>query len=148
VLHVIATTDIDASADTVWALAGAFDRLDRWVPHVSGLLCAGQGVGAVRRFTVGGHTMEERQVARDESNRSYSYRLLEGPLPVADYEATITVEPLDAFGARVSLSARCEPVGIDTARCEGMLREAYRHCLLNLSDLAERAEAAFRDAHR
>ena len=146
-LNIVETSDIEASADTVWALVGAFDRLD-WVPNVTGISCVGQGVGATRRFTVDRHTMKERQVARDESGRSYSYHLLEGPLPVADYEATIAVEPLDVFGARVSLSARCEPVNVDVARCEWMLRKAYRHCLMNLRRLAEQAESALRHAHR
>jgi hypothetical protein len=144
-MEIAETVEIHAPADRGWAIAGAFDGLDRWVPGVEDLRCAGSGPGSIRRFAVNGHEMEERQTARDEAARSYSYTITRGPVPVTGYCATLSVIPLSPDRSVVQWAARFEPDGIDADACEWLLRRSYRAGLENLRRLLEgegRAAAA------
>lgn len=118
--------EIGAPADRVWELAGAFDSLDRWMPGVRQVRCTGGGIGGRRTFLIGGHSVEERQTARDDRERSYSYRLEHGPVPVTDYHATIAVTPLDGGRSMVRWSASYQPADGDPLACERLLRRSYR----------------------
>ena len=45
----------------------------------------------------GGGTIVEEQIARDEAGCSYTYAIIESPLPVANYESTIAVEQTGGY---------------------------------------------------
>ncbi len=131
------TREIAVGADRVWAMAGDFAGLALWVSGVDRFACTGDGIGAVRTFLLAGQAMEERQMARDDANRSYSYALCRGPVPVAGYRATIAVTPLGPGRSQVTWSASYRPVGIAPERCERLLRSSYRANLERLKDRLE-----------
>lgn len=141
-MEIAETVEIPVPADLAWAIAGAFGGLDRWVPGVEGLYCAGTGIGGTRRFSIGAHEMVERQTARDEAARTYSYVIERGPVPVTGYCATITVTPLPAGRSEVRWASRFEPEGISPDKCERMFRRSYRAGLDSLSRLLEGAGPA------
>ena len=67
----------------------------------SGELESGTGdqVGTVRRLTgPSGELFRERLLALDDTARSYTYELMEGPFPVRSYEATLRVTPVTDTG--------------------------------------------------
>jgi Polyketide cyclase / dehydrase and lipid transport len=101
------------SAEQIWGRIGDFQGLDTWHPGIAG--CTAQEGGEVRELTLGGgEKIIERCLA--QSDRSYSYRILDpGPLPVSDYEATITVSDDEAGGSVVHWRATFEPVGASEA---------------------------------
>jgi hypothetical protein len=60
---------------------------------------AGDQVGAVRRFTVGGRVTRQVLLAHSDLERSYSYGFVgDCPFPVVDYCATLRVLPIIADG--------------------------------------------------
>jgi uncharacterized protein YndB with AHSA1/START domain len=108
---VYASAIIPADADQVWRLAGDFNGLPGWHPAIAeSKLTAGESaatVGAVRELTLGdGGKVVEKQVARDEAGRSYTYDFLESPFPVRTYRSTFRVAPVtDGNQAFVEWSA-------------------------------------------
>lgn len=86
---------VDANPATVWKMVGNFNGLDVWHPVVvnSELLKGlNDQAGSERLLTLGnGATITEKLVAYSEQDKSYSYQILKSPLPVSNYESTITV---------------------------------------------------------
>ena len=79
-----------ASAETVWAAIGAFGSLADWHPAVESLE-PGEG-GKLRRLHItGGALFVERLEQHDDHARSYTYTILESPVPVTDYHSTLSV---------------------------------------------------------
>ena len=87
---------IPASIEDVWAVAGNFGGLADWVPPiVSSALASGATggeVGDMREIVLdGGPTFIETQTARSDDDRTYSYSIPDGVLPVKGYEGTIAL---------------------------------------------------------
>jgi hypothetical protein len=98
-----AEIEIAASADDVWALTGDFGGIG-WMPGIESVAVDGDD----RTIVTSGMTVVERLVARDEDNRTITYKIVEGPVPVDSHEATIAVVPA-GDGSRVSWSVTTEP---------------------------------------
>jgi len=89
--------DIDAPPDVVWDLAGDPGASDIWIPVVSSVRVDGD----IRYVTmVGGGTLRERLVDRDEQLRTFSYEILDGVPNLLEHRGTIRVEEIPA-GSRV-----------------------------------------------
>ena len=99
----------DVSAEEMWRRIGDFHGLAAWHPGVAG--STPQEGGEVRELALrDGDKVVERRVA--QTDRSYTYRILDpGPLPVADYEATIAVRGGEAGGSVVDWRATFTPAG-------------------------------------
>jgi len=104
------STDLNVSADQVWQLVGNFNALPDWHPEVekSQLTKKGQE----RRLSlVGGGTVVERLEAMDQKSRTYSYSIVDSPLPIKNYKATIKVTgkgPGGKGGCQVEWSSEFE----------------------------------------
>ncbi len=93
---------INAPAQAVWEIMGAFDELHQWHPAVSASeISVGQVPqrGAIRRLTLGeGEVLiDETLTAYSDEQTQYSYVINgfpQGSLPLADYAATVRVVPL------------------------------------------------------
>ena len=60
----------------------------------------------------GGGAIVERLESVDEKERTYSYAILQGPLPVANYVATLKVrEAEEGEGCEVEWSSEFSPAG-------------------------------------
>jgi hypothetical protein len=84
------STNLNASADQVWQMIGKFNALPDWHPAVekSELTEAGQ----TRTLSlVGGGKIIEKLETIDDNARTYSYSIVDSPLPVENYTATIKV---------------------------------------------------------
>ena len=84
------STDLNASADQVWKMIGGFNTLPDWHPAVekSELNEAGE----TRTLSIaGGATIVEKLESVDDGARTYTYSIVDSPLPVSNYKATITV---------------------------------------------------------
>ena len=84
------STDLNVSADDAWKLIGNFNALPDWHPLVekSELTKKGQE----RRLSlVGGGTIIERLENIDAKTRTYTYSIIDSPLPVKNYKATLKV---------------------------------------------------------
>ena len=87
------TVKLDANAKDVWEMIGAYDSLTKWLPMVKEIEVEGEGVGAIRKlFLEDGSVVVERLEEVDEKNMTYTYSIVESPLPVKDYIATLQVK--------------------------------------------------------
>lgn len=109
------------SPAALWELVGAPERLAAWHPAIAQSPVQGDS----RTCTLAdGATIQERITAHSDAERRYSYRIVEGPLPMRDYQSTLSVEP-EGDGARLTWEAQFEAVGAPAADVESMVRGLY-----------------------
>ena len=91
-MHVFRSMIIDAEIDRVWASVRAFDGVARWNPGVvratleSG---APTATGTVRALEIAdGTVFRETLLAHSDTERFYTYDIIESPLPVTGYVST------------------------------------------------------------
>ena len=81
---------LNATPDEVWALIGGFQSLPDWHPAVES--STREDIGGVehrRLGLAGGGEILEKNLGGD--TMSVGYEIIDSPLPVADYKATISV---------------------------------------------------------
>lgn len=83
-----AETTIDRPADEVWATIGNFGELT-WMPGVD--TCELEGEDRV--LGMFGMRIVERQLRRDDAQRTLTYGIVDGDMKPELHEATITVTP-------------------------------------------------------
>lgn len=130
--QVIAT--IRASAPDAWNLVGDFGAIGKWLPGVTECRCEGAGIGMLRRlrFANGGSVVERLEEMND-AERFYSYRIIEGSLPVSDYYATIWVRPAyDAPSCTVEWSGTFLPRGVPDSDARMLIESIYQAAIDNL----------------
>jgi Polyketide cyclase / dehydrase and lipid transport len=78
------------STDALWKKVGDFCGIAAWHPAIE--KCVLSADGKQRTLSLkGGGTIVEALEKWDDANRSYTYTILSGPLPVANYHSTISV---------------------------------------------------------
>jgi hypothetical protein len=78
------------STDALWKKVGDFCGISAWHPAIE--KCVLSADGKQRTLSLkGGGTVVEALENWDDANRSYTYTILSGPLPVANYHSTISV---------------------------------------------------------
>ncbi len=128
---------IAAPARRVWELVGAFNALPDWHPAVEKSEIEGEDgrKGTVRRLSIigGGGTIVERLEDVDDNARRYSYSILQGPRPVANYQATIRVnEEEDGKSCTVEWSSEFDAAGTPEADAVNAIEGVYKAGLENL----------------
>jgi len=84
---------IDAPIENVWEYVRVFNGLPLWLPGVTDSHIedgkSGDQVGCIRNFGLaGGQRMREQLIAMSEVTHSWTYKLLEGPMPISNYVPT------------------------------------------------------------
>ncbi|MGU3360375.1 SRPBCC family protein [Methylobacterium sp. M6A4_1b] len=132
-IEVSRSRDIPAPPAAVWALIGGFCAIALWHPQVAACESSGtrndvdrEDNEPMRRLVVAGGlgTLVEAETRRDEAGMSYSYAFIEGPLPVAAYNATLQVRP-NGTGATVVWSATFDPAGMSEAEARADIEGVY-----------------------
>jgi hypothetical protein len=78
------------STDALWKKVGDFCGISAWHPAIE--KCVLSSDRKQRTLSLkGGGTIVEALENWDDTKRSYSYAILSGPLPVANYHSTISV---------------------------------------------------------
>jgi hypothetical protein len=75
----------------------------------------------------------EELVARDDANRSYTYRIVEGPLPVRNYTSTISVSDDGDGRSKIDWTGRFEADGASEDEATGVVAGIYEAGLSSLS---------------
>ena len=96
---VFVSTVIDAPATQVWAVIRDFNGLPGWLPAVAESRIEQNArpdqVGCVRNFSLrDGGRIRERLLALSDFDFSMTYAILESPLGVEDYVATLRLFPV------------------------------------------------------
>ena len=102
--NVYVSTVIDAPADTVWARVRNFNGMPQWHPAIADSRIENgepaDRIGCIRHFhTRDGGTIRERLLALSDYEYSCTYAILESPMGVENYVATLKFTPV-TDGAR------------------------------------------------
>ena len=125
--NVAMTQKLNASAEAVWSRIGNFETLHAWHPAVEKTEMEGSGLGANRNlFLEGGGNVLEKLENEDGAARSYGYTILDSPLPVADYHATIKVADNGDGTCTVDWSANFEPAGAPEADAASAIQGIFQ----------------------
>src|SRR5690242_15982700 len=93
------STIIDAPVDEVWAILRDFNGHERWHPAVAESRIEdgrrADEIGCIRRFRlVAGGELREQLLRLSDREHSFTYCILEAPIPLIDYVATVTLKPV------------------------------------------------------
>jgi hypothetical protein len=97
--RVYVSTVIAAPVAEVWRVIRDFNALPDWTPFVRDSRIEGgirgDQVGCIRNFTLrDGGVIRERLLALSDYEMSCSYAILESPMAVSDYIATLGLTPI------------------------------------------------------
>ena len=123
------------SPDEVWKLIGKFNALPDWHPAIQS--CKLEDGGRLRRLSIlGGGEVVERLETIDEKDRLYRYSIVSGPLPVANYTATLRVRDDGKGNALVEWSSEFDPVkGAPEQEAVNVIQNVYQTGLDNLKKM-------------
>lgn len=115
--RVFTSSVIDAPAAKVWERVRDFNALPRWHPRIAesrieeGL--PSDKVGCIRNFRLqNGDTIRERLLGLSDYDMFCTYSILESPMPLTDYIATLRLTPVtdgDRTFAEWSAEFDCAP---------------------------------------
>jgi len=116
---------INMNAEELWKLIGKFNALPDWHPAVvSSKLEDG---GRIRRLSlVGGGDIVERLEQIEQGDRLYRYSIVSGPLPVANYTATLRVKDDGRGGSIVEWSGEFDPSGATETDATQAIQDVYK----------------------
>ena len=97
--HIVKSTILDAPTEAVWNVLRDFNGHDRWHPAVAtSAIERGQSsdkIGCVRRFKLAdGGELREQLLALSDLEQSFSYCLLDTPIPLFNYVAHVRLLPV------------------------------------------------------
>ena len=111
------------SADAMWAKIGDFCGIGKWHPAVE--KCELSADGKTRTLSLkGGGTIVEALVKMDAAGRSYTYSIVNSPLPVANYSSTISVSA-DGAGSVLTWSGKYDAKGAPDADAMKVIQGIY-----------------------
>jgi NADPH:quinone reductase-like Zn-dependent oxidoreductase len=98
-VKVVRSTIVDAPIDEVWEVLRDFNGHDRWHPAVSASRIedrrASDEVGCVRDFALAaGGAIREQLLALSDRDYTFTYCILDAPLPLDGYVATVRLKPV------------------------------------------------------
>jgi hypothetical protein len=125
--EVYASKEVATAPDVLWEKIGDFTALDKWVAGIPPMDI--EQDGRIRRLGAGDNAVVEELV--DEAERSYTYRILSGPLPVSDYVSTLSVAP-SGDGSIVEWRSTFEPRGVAEEQAVAIVQGIYSAGLANL----------------
>jgi hypothetical protein len=97
--HIVKSTIVNAPTDTVWNVLRDFNGHDRWHPAVATSAIeraqAADKIGCVRRFKLkDGSELREQLLALSDLEQTFSYCLLDTPIPMFNYVAHVRLLPV------------------------------------------------------
>ena len=128
---------INAPLDAVWKVARGFETIHEWHPAIASLEMVDGEKDPRRLLTlVDGAVVDERLVELDDDKHSQTYTILDSPIPLTKYFATINVQ---AKGTQslVTWSATYDPDPGEAATCVEIVGEVFESGLAALKQELE-----------
>jgi hypothetical protein len=112
------------SPDALWKKVGDFCGISSWHPAFP--KCVLSADGKQRTLTIAGNggTILEGLESFDDAKHAYTYVILSGPLPVANYRSTISVSP-DPKGSSVTWVGKYDAKGVPDGDAKKTVDGAY-----------------------
>ena len=121
---------IAAPLERVWQYVRDFNSLPKWFPgvtdsHIEPGVAANQA-GCVRNFGLeGGPRIRERLLALSDPDHACEYTMIECPLPITNYAATLRLSA-SGSGTLVEIASRFDTPPAQEKEIVGMLTTTYR----------------------
>ncbi len=127
-------TSLNVTADEVWKLIGGFNALPDWHPAIEKSELEEEG--SMRRLSLaGGGTIMEKLEKLDDNERVYSYSIIDSPLPVSNYKATLRVKEDDEGKTTVEWSSEFEAKGAAENEAMDVIAGIYQAGFDNLKKM-------------
>ena len=137
------TTTIEAPAEEVWKSVSDFGGINKFLELVASITMEGEGVGALRTLTLtDGAKVVERLDEFDEENHSLTYSIVDSPLPLEGYSATMKLT--DLGGGKCELkwfSTFSVPEGSSEEEAKQLVSGIYEAGFAGLKNIYGGAEA-------
>ena len=123
-LEVSSSATVAGKPDAVWQKIGDFCTIQNWHPAISKCEQSEEG-GAIYRTltTTDGATIKEKLV--EQTATSYTYEIIESPLPVSNYRATISVSA-EGDGTKVDWKSTFDAKGKSDAEAKDVISGIYK----------------------
>ncbi|RUM98243.1 SRPBCC family protein [Pseudaminobacter arsenicus] len=123
-LEVASSTTVAGTPDSVWKKIGDFCAIQTWHPGVSKCEQTDEAGATYRTLTAtDGGTIKEKLV--EQTDTSYTYEIIESPLPVEDYQATISVSA-EGDRTRVDWKGSFDAKGQSDAEAKTVISDIYK----------------------
>ena len=117
------TTTSSISPEALWKKIGDFCGVADWHPAIE--KCVLSADGKQRTLSLkGGGTIVEALENLDDAGHAYTYTILSGPLPVANYHSTISVSP-DPKGSSLKWVGTYDAKGASDADAKKVIDGIY-----------------------
>jgi uncharacterized protein YndB with AHSA1/START domain len=127
-------TGLNVAPEEVWKLIGGFNALPDWHPAIEKSELEEEG--SMRRLSLaGGGTIVEKLVKLDDKERVYSYSIIDSPLPVTNYEATIRVKDDGEGNTTLEWSSEFEAEGAAENEAMDVIAGIYQAGFDNLKKM-------------
>lgn len=127
-------SQLPASAEEVWKMIGSFNGLPQWHPGVESSTL--EHDGRVRRLKLlGGGEIVEQLEKHDDESFTYSYGIVNSPLPVANYHSTIRIVDDGEGSCKVEWSGEFDPTIEAVKKAEEAVLGIYTSGLDNLKKM-------------
>jgi hypothetical protein len=140
-VSVVETVQLAAAPTKTWAAINDFTTWQAWHPAFATTdLVRGDGhtQGSVRvLITKDGGKFTEELISYNAASRSYQYRIIDSPAPVADYVSTIEVKETQAGSTVVWSSSFNVKAGTSEADAKKLISGVYRAGLDNLASVVK-----------
>jgi hypothetical protein len=129
-IEVHKTATVKGTPEDVWAKIGAFCAIQEWHPVIASCEESEEGGDKYRALTTGdGAVVKEKLIEMTASG--YTYEIVESPLPVANYRATLSVAA-SGDGTVVDWVANFDAKGASDADAEGVIAGIFQGGLDNI----------------
>jgi hypothetical protein len=123
----------------VWAKVGEWCAIKDWHPAIAS--CTSERPGYRTLTLKDGGRIVEKQTSRGRLTSSYSYEIIDSPLPVQNYTATLTARGAKG-GTELVWTAKFEPKGKPEAEAVSVIKGIFTGGLDNVVKLMKAEEAA------
>ena len=136
-LEVSKSIDLQTSPAQVWKVIGDFCSIAEWHPVIASCEQSEKGGATYRKLTTtDGGVLVEKLIERSDEAMSYTYTIVESPLPVVDYVSTLRVGT-QGYGARVFWSGTFSAEGASDQQAIEVIAGIYQAGLKGIKELLE-----------
>ena len=136
-IEVVKAVTIAAPPEKVWEVIGNFCGIGDWHPAIENCEASTSEGKTVRTLTLkGGGKLVEVELTRSDERMSYTYAILEGPLPVSGYTSALAVTP-GGEGSRVTWFGSFQAKDAPDATAEATIAGIYE---AGLAAIAKKAK--------
>ena len=133
-LEVNQSVEVAAPPEKVWDMIGDFCSIADWHPVVKQCAASEQDGVAMRKLTtVDGAVLVEKRVQYSDEGMSYTYVIVDSPLPVSNYTSTLAVMGM-GDGSMITWSGEFAAKGAPDAKAVEVITGIYQAGLKALQD--------------